>query len=174
MGRSGVDSSKDRSQRWAAQRWNPGFYHTWGIPWLCEQLSTSRLKGLSKTTEASFMIDGLRTAIWERSLRNITQESCLHVGMSHNINLDPQANLRSHTKVCPVLVTHTNRLRGLNCIASLQPISRTLYRISIVLQTTQACQVTKLLSASGNFPFSGFRGTSRGKLLVKIKRFVCL
>jgi hypothetical protein len=46
---------------------------------------------------------------------------------SHNINLNRQANLRSHTKVRPVLVTHTNRLRGLDCIASLRPISRTLY-----------------------------------------------
>jgi hypothetical protein len=84
-------------------------------------------KGLSKTIEASFMIDGLRTGIWKRSLRNISQEPCLHVVMRHNTNLDRQANLRSHTKVCPVLVTHTNRLRGLDCIASLRPISRTLY-----------------------------------------------
>jgi len=46
--------------------------------------------------------------------------------------------------------------------------------ISIVLQPTKACQFTKLLPASGNFPFSGFRGTIRGKLLVKIKLFTCL
>jgi hypothetical protein len=139
MGKSGVDSSKDRSHRLAAQWWNPGFYHTWGIPWLCEQLSTSRLKGLSKTTEASFMIDGLRTGIWKRSLRNISQETCLHVVMSHNINLDPQANLRSHTKVRPVLVTHTNRLRGLDWIASLQPISRTLYIHCVAALTGLLC-----------------------------------
>lgn len=135
MESSGVDLSTDRSQRWAAQGWNPGFYHTRGIPWLCEQLSTSRPKGLSKTTEASFMIDGLWTGIWKRSLRNISQESCLHVVMSHNIKLDRQANLRSHTKVRPVLVTHTNRLRGFHWIASLQPISRTLYTHCVAAHT---------------------------------------
>ena len=52
-----MDSSKTRSQRWAAHGLDPGFYHTQGIPRLCEQPSTSRLKGLSKTTEASFMVD---------------------------------------------------------------------------------------------------------------------
>jgi hypothetical protein len=172
MGRSGVDSSNDRSQRWAAEGWNPGFYHRWVIPWFCEQLSTSRLKVLSKTTEASFMIDGLRTGIWKWSLRNISQESCLHVVMSHNINLYPQANLRSHTKVRPVLVTHKTVFVAWTVLQHFNLFHG--HFISTVLQPIQAYHVRKLLSVAGNFPFSGFRGNSRGKLLFKIKCFICL
>ena len=68
------------------------------------------------------MRDGLRTGIWKRSLRNASQESCLH----NNIYFDRQATLRSHTKVRPVLVTLKNRLSGLGWIASLPAISQTL------------------------------------------------
>jgi hypothetical protein len=74
--------------------------------------------------EASLKIHGLGKGIWKRSLLNISRESCLHAVINHNINLDRQANLRYHTKVLPVLVIHINRLRGLNWITSLQPISR--------------------------------------------------
>jgi hypothetical protein len=50
--------------------------------------------------------------------------SCLHVVINHNINPHRHSNLRSHTRVPPVLVTCTNRLRGLRSIPSLQSMSR--------------------------------------------------
>jgi len=75
--------------------------------------------------------------------------------MSHNINLDPQANLRSHTKVRPVVVTHTNHLRGLDCIASLQPIPRPLYIHCVAAHTGLSCY--KAPFSRRKFPILGFQ-----------------
>jgi hypothetical protein len=120
MGRSRMDSSKDRSQRWAAQGWNPGFYHTWGIPWPCEQLSTSFLKGLSKTTEASLMIDGLRTGIWKKvspeHITGILPTRCHEPQHKPWSPTKPQISHQSASGPCDTY--KPSSWLGLNCITS--------------------------------------------------------
>jgi len=114
------------------------------------------------------MIDGLQTGIWKRSLRK-SQESCLHVVMSHNIYHDRQANLSSHTKVRPVLVTYTNCLRGLDWIASFQPISRTLYIHCVAAHTGLSCH--KAPFNLRKFPILGLQRNWSGQTAGQDKEF---